>query len=257
MTKPEMERIADEAIHTKMGDYVNQKIEPIQRTTEQLMTDTAFLTNQLAEVSQTLDDANENYSRLSQNLLSLRQFFDSRRGDRRAYDALRKSSVDSGADLTTSLLRDIEEYYRDFKNETKGKPAGQWGREVISVQTMAYNRSPAEIIYKQLADADHYQREAEVNDTARRIAEAKTAFAKAEEETDGFTEALLEHASLLLSDKQPAEAIERIRKAKPYLAEKFPEAITNNPAFAPLKDDENFKKLLESGQLRTKNSTVP
>lgn len=91
-----------------------------------------------------------------------------------------------------------------------------------------------------------------------RIAEAKAAFAKAEEETDGFTEALLEHASLLMSDRQHAEAIERIRKAKPYLAEKFPEAITNNPAFAPLQNDENFKALLENSQIRTiKKSTVP
>jgi tetratricopeptide (TPR) repeat protein len=168
MTKPNMERIADEAIRTKMGTYVDSKLSRVETSAGEALANVATLTNQVANVSSALANARSEFDDLSGNILTLRQFFNARRGDRQAYLGLVTSSQLPKSELATALLQDVHEFYIAFKNETKGKPSGLWGREVAHVQTLQYCPFPAENIHVMFTHKDPYQRQADVTETARR-----------------------------------------------------------------------------------------
>lgn len=168
MTKPEMEEIADEAIRTKMGNYVDEKLRRIERSADAALANVATLTNQVAIVSSDLAGARSDFENMSGDILALRQFFNARRGDRDAYFGLVTSAKAPHAELASSLLQDVNEFYRGFKNETQGKEPGRWGRQVLHVQTLQYCRFPAEDMHQNLTHKDPYQRQAGVNDTVRR-----------------------------------------------------------------------------------------
>lgn len=169
MTKPQMEEIADEAIRTKMGDYVDEKLLRVEQSADEALANVATLTNQVAVITSDFAGARSDFDSMSGEILALRQFFNARRGDRDSYSGLLLSAGKPEADLASALLQDVKEFYRDFKNETKGKQPGRWGREVVHVNTLTYCRFPAETIRRNiLSHKDPYQRRAEVNDTARR-----------------------------------------------------------------------------------------
>lgn len=168
MTKPRMEKIADEAIRTKMGAYVDEKLRSVERSAGAALANVSTLTNQVAAVSTDLAMARSDFENMSGDILALRQFFNARRGDKEAYFGLLASAQKADSDLASALLRDIQEFYRDFKNETQGKQPGRWGRSIIHVKTLDYFKTAAESIHLQLTHPDPYQRRAEVNETARR-----------------------------------------------------------------------------------------
>ena len=168
MTKPKMEEIADEAIRTKMGAYVDKKLHRVEKSADAALVNVSTLTNQVAVVSSDLASARSDFDNMSGDILALRQFFNARRGDRGTYFGLLASAKKPDSDLASALLRDVQEFYRDFKNETQGKQPGRWGQQVVHVKPLEYYKSAAERIRVQLAHKDPYQRRAEVNETARR-----------------------------------------------------------------------------------------
>ena len=169
MTKPQMEKIADEAIRTKMGQYVDEKLIRVEQSTDDALANVSTLTSRVANLSTDLASARSEFDSMSGDILALRQFFNARRGVRKAYCGLATSAGEPDSDLASALLQDIQEFYRDFKNETQGMQPGRWGREIIHVETLKYCRFPAETIHTQLfAHNDPYQRRAEANDTVRR-----------------------------------------------------------------------------------------
>lgn len=155
---------------SEQAEWIEQTyIQPLTSQANALSSNVSDLSNSVASATHEFTELEHDLNDMSDDILALRHFFNARRGDRESYAGLVKSARQDNAGLASALLQDVNEHYRDFKNETFGTPAGQWGRSIVHIKTLKYFKTSPENIYRQIfSHQDPYQRRAEVNETARR-----------------------------------------------------------------------------------------
>ena len=168
MTKPEMEKIADNAIQMKMGDYVDTKVAPIESSVDAAKSNVDEVVSDLSNLARHLDATTSEFKGLSQEVTALRAFFNAKLGDAAAFRLLEDlAAKPQGKDehLATLLQKDLEAQYSDFRSDKLGTDK----RRLIHVQTLKpYKAAAEQLHWTILHDKSPYQRRAEINHIADR-----------------------------------------------------------------------------------------
>jgi len=169
MTKPNMEKIADEAIRSKMGAYVDGKLRKVENVVYVATENIASLTNQIVTVSKDITNAKEDLSEINHDMTILQNFFSAKRGDRKGYNELMAASQKTNSFLASTLFTEVVESYRDFKRDMWNRSANAKIRRIMHAQTQQYFLSTAESLYFGISKhPDPNQRQASITDIEER-----------------------------------------------------------------------------------------